>query len=90
MARTDRNNVTGYWWDSHIPGLSLMSADFTSHDYATHTHDAFVIAVSEFGDGGNRRILRSERPHATFQELLRHHAYAICQCRQTRPELPTS
>ena len=283
MARTDKNNVTRYWWDSHIPGLSLMSADFTSHDYATHTHDAFVIAISELGsakiksrgtvetvhstrlfvsnpeepqsssmagstrwryrsiyltsagivavthglgieevpyftknviddsnlvscfgslhrafeagadpflrhellicacerlfrghgsaalrmksapprpdgcaqsdrahpcslrrsaapqracccggnvcvsayrpiqanrwndaacifdprpaerrlspleagafncgDGGNRRILRSERSHASFQELLRHHAYAICQCRQSRPELPTS
>ncbi len=49
MARTDKNNVTRYWWDSHIPGLSLMSADFTSHDYATHTHDAFVIAISELG-----------------------------------------
>src|SRR5258708_26896231 len=46
MARTDKNNVTRYWWDRHIPGLSLMSADFTSHDYATHTHDAFVIAIS--------------------------------------------
>ena len=49
MARTDKNNVTRYWWDSHIPGLSLMSADFTCHDYATHTHDAFVIAISELG-----------------------------------------
>jgi len=49
MARTDKNNITRYWWDKHIPGLSLMSADFTSHDYATHTHDAFVFAISELG-----------------------------------------
>ena len=49
MARTDKRNVTKYWWDGHIPGLSLMRADFTSHDYAPHTHDAFVIAITETG-----------------------------------------
>jgi AraC-like DNA-binding protein len=49
MARPDTRNVTKYWWDRHISGLSLMHADFTTHDYATHTHDAFVIAVTEFG-----------------------------------------
>src|SRR5258708_3355469 len=26
-----------------------MCADFTAHDYAAHTHDAFVIAVTECG-----------------------------------------
>jgi hypothetical protein len=26
-----------------------MHADFTCHDFAPHTHDAFVIAVTEFG-----------------------------------------
>jgi len=26
-----------------------MHADFTSHEYAPHTHDAFVIAVTEAG-----------------------------------------
>lgn len=45
----DRRNVTDYWWDRRVPGLSLLCADFTSHDYATHTHDAFVIAVTEAG-----------------------------------------
>ena len=49
MARTDTRNSTKYWWDPHVSGLSLMCADFTSHDYATHTHDAFVIAVTEAG-----------------------------------------
>ncbi len=49
MARPDTKNTTKYWWDRHISGLSLMHADFTSHDYATHTHDAFVIAVTELG-----------------------------------------
>jgi len=49
MARPDPKNTTEYWWDRHISGLSLMHADFTSHDFAPHTHDAFVIAVTELG-----------------------------------------
>jgi AraC-like DNA-binding protein len=49
MARPDTKNTTKYWWDKHISGLSLMHADFTSHDFAPHTHDAFVIAVTELG-----------------------------------------
>ena len=65
MARTDKNNVTRYWWDSHIPGLSLMSADFTSHDYATHTHDAFVIAISELGSAKIKSRGTVETVHST-------------------------
>jgi hypothetical protein len=34
MARRDHRNIATYWCDTHIPGLSLMHADFTSHDYA--------------------------------------------------------
>jgi AraC-like DNA-binding protein len=49
MARPDTKNTTKYWWDKHVSGLSLMHADFTSHDFAPHTHDAFVIAVTELG-----------------------------------------
>jgi hypothetical protein len=49
MARLDRRNVTRYWWDKHVPGLSLLHADFTAHDYPAHAHDAFVIAVTELG-----------------------------------------
>jgi AraC-like DNA-binding protein len=49
MARVDTKNRTKYWWDQHVSGLSLMCADFTTHEYATHTHDALVIAVTELG-----------------------------------------
>jgi AraC-like DNA-binding protein len=49
MARSDPKNVTRYWQDRHLPGLGLMCADFTSHDYPPHTHDALVIAVTESG-----------------------------------------
>ena len=49
MARLDRRNTAKYWWDRNISGLSLMRADFTAHDYAPHSHDAFVIAVTDAG-----------------------------------------
>ncbi len=49
MARRDPNNHTKFWQDRRLPGLSLLHADFTTHDYGPHTHDAFVIAVTEAG-----------------------------------------
>jgi AraC-like DNA-binding protein len=49
MTRLNEGNVTHYWCDRHIPGLSLMRADFKSHDYARHMHDGFVIVVTEIG-----------------------------------------
>ncbi len=50
MARTDAANRTRYWNDGRIAGLSLMRADFTTHEFAPHRHEALVIAVTE--DGG--------------------------------------
>lgn len=50
MARHDPRNRTVYWNDRHMPGLSLMCADFTTHSYPPHVHEAFVVAVTE--DGG--------------------------------------
>ena len=49
MARVDPRNTTQYWWDRHVRGLSLMRADFTTHEYPPHTHEAFVVAVTEQG-----------------------------------------
>ena len=49
MARLDPRNSTQYWWDRHLSGLSLLCADFTSHEYPPHTHDALVVAVTEHG-----------------------------------------
>lgn len=49
MARVDPRNVTQYWWDRHVSGLSLLHADFTTHVYPPHSHDAFVIAITETG-----------------------------------------
>ena len=49
MPRVDRRNTSRYWSDLGLSGLSLLEADFTTHEYAAHTHDEFVIAVTEAG-----------------------------------------
>jgi AraC-like DNA-binding protein len=49
MPRIDPYNSTQYWWDRHLRGLSLLHADFTTHEYPPHTHEALVVAVTEQG-----------------------------------------
>ncbi|MBI3199752.1 MAG: AraC family transcriptional regulator [Rhodospirillales bacterium] len=68
MARRDPHNSTHYWWDRHLAGLSLMRADFTTHEYPLHTHDALVIAVTE--QGGSVVRSRGELQDATPSTLF--------------------
>lgn len=49
MPRVDVRNSSRYWRDPRVPGLSCLVADFTTHEYAPHVHEAFVVAVTEFG-----------------------------------------
>jgi AraC-like DNA-binding protein len=49
MSRTDEKNSTRYWFDRQAPGLSLLCADFTTHEYPAHIHDALMVAVTETG-----------------------------------------
>lgn len=49
LARVDRHNTARYWNAPGVDGLSCLHADFTTHDYAPHQHDAFVVAVTESG-----------------------------------------
>src|SRR5690348_5457160 len=49
MSRRDPCNSTRYWWDRHLSGLSLLCADFTTHEYPPHVHEALVVAVTEEG-----------------------------------------
>jgi AraC-like DNA-binding protein len=60
MVRRRTGNQTSYWHDRRIPGMSLLRADFRHHDYGSHTHDAYVIAVTESGGAEirNRNIVR--------------------------------
>ncbi|MDE5440268.1 helix-turn-helix domain-containing protein [Bradyrhizobium sp. CSA207] len=68
MARRDTGNHTSYWHSRRIPGMSLLRADFRRHDYGTHTHDAFVIAVTEAGgtEIRNRNMARKVGPATLF------------------------
>jgi AraC-like DNA-binding protein len=68
MPRVDPHNSTDYWWDRHLAGLSLMRADFTTHEYPQHTHDALVIAVTE--QGGSVVKSRGELQDATPATLF--------------------
>lgn len=68
MARVDPRNTTRYWWDRHVSGLSLMRADFTTHEYPPHTHEAFVVAVTE--QGGSVIKSRGKVEEAQSSELL--------------------
>ena len=63
MARVDPRNTTQYWWDRHTSGLSLMRADFTTHEYPPHTHEAFVVAVTEQGGSVIKSRGRIEEAH---------------------------
>jgi len=49
LPRVDPRNTTRYWNAPGVDGLSCLHADFTTHDYAPHQHEAFVVAVTESG-----------------------------------------
>src|SRR5258708_3139809 len=65
VARIDPRNITQYWWDRHTSGLSLMRADFTTHEYPPHTHEAFVVAVTETGGSVIKSRGQVEQAHAS-------------------------
>jgi AraC-like DNA-binding protein len=51
VPRADPRNASRYWLDPRLRGLSLLRADFTTHEFAPHYHDALLVAVTE--DGGS-------------------------------------
>lgn len=46
--KTDANRCR-LWGDAAVPGMLLMQADFTSHEFTPHVHDELVIAATERG-----------------------------------------
>lgn len=62
MARTDPRNRSRLWSDPGLGGTMLLSADFTTHEYAPHVHDEMVVAVTE--DGGSEFRSRGLRDSA--------------------------
>jgi AraC-like DNA-binding protein len=49
MARDGSPNQTHYWSSRATPGVSLLHADFKTMNFRPHTHDSYVIAVTEVG-----------------------------------------
>jgi AraC-like DNA-binding protein len=68
VARVDPRNRTRYWNDARVAGLSCLCADFTDHEYAPHSHEALVVAVTEAG--GSEFRSRGEVHEATASALL--------------------
>ncbi|MDP9901801.1 AraC family transcriptional regulator [Variovorax ginsengisoli] len=63
MARLDPRNSSRYWHAPDLPGMDLLQADFTTHDYAPHVHDSLVVAVTEFGGSEFKSRGRTEVAH---------------------------
>lgn len=68
MPRIDSKNVTHYWCDPHVRGLSLLRADFTSHEYKPHLHEELVVAATERGGAviKSRGVVEEAQPSALF------------------------
>jgi AraC-like DNA-binding protein len=49
LAKLDPLNTSRYWHVPGMPGMDMLHADFTTHEYAPHVHHSYVIAVTEAG-----------------------------------------
>lgn len=68
MARPDPRNKSRYWHAPGVPGMDMLHADFTTHSYAPHVHDSFVVAATEVG--GSEFTSRGRTDIAQQQALL--------------------
>jgi len=48
MPRIDPHNSTQNWWTVNVPGLSLLHAYFTTHEFR-RTPTTLVVSVTEQG-----------------------------------------
>jgi AraC-like DNA-binding protein len=95
VARTDPRNHAEYRRAPSVPGLTLMRADFTTHEFAPHSHDALVIAVTEEGGSeiksrgaiqratqGTLFVFNPDEPHAGWMgwsSLWRYRSFYLTQ-----------
>jgi AraC-like DNA-binding protein len=49
MAKSENPNRASYWSDSTIEGLEFLSAEYTSHEFAPHSHDSYSIGLVQSG-----------------------------------------
>jgi AraC-like DNA-binding protein len=60
MRRNPPRNVTRYWQDEGLKGLSLLCAELTDQEFPPHVHEALVVVVTEEGGASVRCGGRSE------------------------------
>jgi len=63
LARLDPRNTSRYWHVPDLPGMDMLHADFTTHEYAPHVHHSFVIAVTEVGGAEFKSRGRTDIAH---------------------------
>jgi len=63
VARLDPRNKSRYWHAPGLPGMDMLHADFTTHDYAPHVHDSLVVAVTELGGSEFKSRGRTDIAH---------------------------
>lgn len=68
MPRQDTCNRAVFWKPHEVPGLSLMTADFTTHEFAPHWHEALAVGMTEFGGAKikSRGSVEQAEPSALF------------------------
>jgi AraC-like DNA-binding protein len=68
MPASERKNATRYWHEPRVPGLGLLRADFTDHEYRPHVHCDMVVAVTESGGAiiSSRGVDAEARPDRLF------------------------
>lgn len=68
MRRNIPRNVTRYWRDEGLHGLSLLHARLTDQEFPPHVHEALVVVVTEEGGASVRCAGRSEiaEPHTVL------------------------
>lgn len=54
MRGNPPRNMTRYWRDEGLPGLSLLYADLTDQEFPPHVHEALVVVVTEAGGASVR------------------------------------
>lgn len=54
MGGNAPRNVTRYWRDSWLDGLSLLHAQLTDQEFPPHVHRALVVVVTEMGGASVR------------------------------------
>lgn len=64
MPRVDPKNSSRYWLHPRTLGLSLLSPDFTTHEYPTHIHEALLVAVTEAGGSEIKAYAGPDEAHS--------------------------